>query len=246
MTSGTSAADRLLAFCGAVAVLPSSDLLGATRYAWPTGGAPAVLRIDLAVLPTPRGTPDVAAVATVLTTSLASVAAALRQPGGLVLRGLQSETAARLCDRLARIKGVQIELSEPQTATYDLFGRVDATVRRDLERLGLASCPTTGAAAAALDCGMADWLRRRHRRVAIDRRFQRFDVMLSDTCQTPRDRIADFIGLRTGVGRARVLDDPAPIRLEVGLPRGVARQFATDYAAIGLSVHLRLSGTGAA
>lgn len=178
-----------------------------------------------------------------------AVATALSQPGGLILTGLSPTEAERLRRTLRRIRGLAVSLSDPATATYDLFALTPppAALLRHLRLLGQLGDPLTGALAAGLDQRLCRHLTKRFDMgglLFLDRAFQRFDILLTGTGRWVSTELADFLTGRTALPRARfeTISPDTPIRIELGLTRTAARHFHADYAALGLETRLVLSG----
>lgn len=170
----------------------------------------------------------------------------LRQPGGAQFHdlpiGLVQDWQARCRTR----RDLEAAVSDGAGAVHDLFGPIPVALAADLRVLGLAGCAVSGARAAGLDGAMARWLERRHGVRALDRAFQRFDLMMLGCGRLAPREVADFLGLRTGLGvqdfaAASAL---APLRIEAALPRATALRFLADYGQIGVPVALRLARTG--
>lgn len=179
----------------------------------------------------------------------ARVAAALTQPGGLVLPDLPRAEAERLRRATRRIRGLAATLSDPTDAISDLFvqGPPPAALQHHLRLIGQQGDPVTGALAAGLDQRLCRHLMQRFPLpglLFIDRAFQRFDILLTGAGRWVSSELADFLTGRTALPRARfeTISPESPIRIEVGLTRGAARQFHADYAAMGLETRLALSG----
>lgn len=176
-----------------------------------------------------------------------TVLAGLAAPEGLVLPRTPAEVQV-LRHGLRREKGLRIVVSDPATAVHDLFlaGPVPQGLAVALLRLGLGRCTFSGAVAGAIDRRMAANLVARFGAAglfAMNRDFQRFDLFLTAARGVPLAQLADFLATRSPQPRARleVLSPALPVQVETGLARTVARQFAADYAAIGLETRLRLS-----
>lgn len=181
------------------------------------------------------------------------VAFALSRPGGMILPDQDPDVAIRHFAVLQRIRGLVIASSDPETAQYDLHltrplaasdqARLDACLRH----VGAREDALTGAVASGLTRALRDHVLTRLPDLgllAIDRRFQRFDLHLTGTCGWVTRDLADFLVSRTQQPRARfeTLSPAAPVTLDLGLRDVVARQFCSDYAAIGLFVRPVLAG----
>lgn len=183
------------------------------------------------------------------------VARALRHCGGLILEGLDGDTATALSARLARVRGLIVTHSDRATALYDIY-----TTRPlfDLEATRLAAVTSllgtrrdglTEAVATGLDRRNLDRLMSRLSDldlIALDRAFQRFDLVLTGVTGWTDADLADFLTARTHKPRAafEMLSPSEPVKLDLGLKLHVARQFCADYAAIGLMVRPVLSSRG--
>ncbi|MEY4871298.1 MAG: hypothetical protein RLZZ563_628 [Pseudomonadota bacterium] len=181
------------------------------------------------------------------------IAIALAQPGGLILQDLDGDDANSLCAQLRRTRGLVILRSDPETAVYDVFANrplSDAEghrLRSCLRLIGSTPDPVTGAVAAGLGRSLRDHVLSRLPDLglfALDRCFQRYDLMLSDVSGWLTKDLADFLAGRTAKPRSRfeVISPETPLPLDLGLTQQVARQFRGDYAAIGLNTRLVLSG----
>jgi hypothetical protein len=208
--------------------------------------------LGLALLPRGTTPPDrlAAPVAAVLGLAEDVVLRRLQRPGGLRLDGLTEPRCTGLKARLAPIRGLALVTSHPETARYGLFrtrAAADAALAADLRRLGLSRCALTGALAQDLDQPSGDWLLRRHPEaglVLVDMAAQRFGLFLSGPAGPLPGELADFLAPRLGLARTALTQrtGAAPLRLEAGLPLPALRQFAADYAAIGLPTVARLAG----
>lgn len=182
------------------------------------------------------------------------VMARLALPSGLIVTGLTWAEVERWSAALPRHGGVRLVISDPGSARYDLFSlvclkdqAVPAALTRQLKRLGISRCLATGALASDLTPAMRDHLMRRYwgaGLLAINRDFQRFDLMLLGTDGLSRVEMADFLATRVTVSRAALNDvgPAAPICIEHGLTRAQALAFQGEYTAIGLHTRLRLCG----
>ncbi|NUB44589.1 hypothetical protein GEU84_009365 [Fertoebacter nigrum] len=212
-----------------------------------TSGATAAPLLDLAVQAADGAAVHLPRLARILDLTPDTVMAGLAAPEGLVLPRTPSEVQALRHD-LRRERGLRLVASNPATALYDLFlaGPMPRGLGDALQRLGLGRCGFSGALAGALDRRMAANLVARFGAAglfAMNRDFQRFDLFLTAARGVPLAQVADFLATRSPQPRARLdpLSLALPIQVESGLARAVARQFAADYAAIGLETRLRLS-----
>lgn len=181
------------------------------------------------------------------------VSRALAGPGGLVLSDLPRAAADGLAATLRRTRGLVVLASDTATALYDIHC-ARPLARHESDRLAetlrlLGSEPDllTGAVAANLTRRHRDLLLARLPDLgllALDRSFQRFDLLLTGTTGWVTRELADFLTTRTQQPRARfeTLSSAAPLTLDLSLTMAVARQFCADYAAIGLFVRPILSG----
>lgn len=183
----------------------------------------------------------------------AEVTASLSRPGGLILADMPADEATTLCNRLRRTRGLVILRSDPETALYDVFATRPLSddeqhrLQACLRLIGSTADPVTGALAAGLGRSLRDHVLSRLPDLglfAIDRVFQRYDLMLTDVTGWVTKDLADFLVGRTAQPRSRfeVISPDAPLALDRGLGQNVARQFRGDYAAIGLHTRLILSG----
>jgi len=180
---------------------------------------------------------------------------ALCRPGGMVLPALPDKDAQALLDRLRPIRGLLVTPSDPRTAVHDLYATRPLTVA-ELARLATARSligampdPLTEAVAAGLDGASRNLLVSRLADLdllPLDRRFQRFDLVLTGASGWSRTDLADFLTSRTHLPRAAIeaLSPEAPVTLDLGLGWSTARQFCGDYGAIGLFVRPVLSRRG--
>lgn len=177
---------------------------------------------------------------------------AVMQAGGLVLAGqtvAQIEVLRRMFRQFA---GLQLTVSDPAQARFDLFARQPLTRYRrtvletHVAQLGLPACICSGALATGLtraqvqqvqagfaDCGL----------LALDQAFQRFDLYLTGI-SIPLRAAADFLAMRTDLTGVKLesVTPLAPLRLESALNRSAARAFCADYASIGLRAAAQLCG----
>jgi hypothetical protein len=173
-------------------------------------------------------------------------------PACAMIEGLDWQAVTTLRRRIRGVAGLRLLVSDPEQAHYDLIpvGRPadpDSTraLRRYLQRLGLGRCRLTGAVGANLDAAMRRLVMARFAQagvVALNRDFQRFDLILTDTPDPCRRELADFLASRTNLpassfagGEAR-----AALRIECGLTRADTLAFQADYAAIGIETRPRL------
>lgn len=198
--------------------------------------------------------PRVAArLARILRLDPADVTVALAQPGGLVFPDLPPAAADRVGALLRRTRGLVVLASDTATARHDIhLGR--PLTQGEADRLS-ETLRLIGTEADLLTGAVAMNLSRRHRDLllarlpdlgllAIDRSFQRFDLLLTGTTGWVTRELADFLTTRTHQPRARfeTISPAAPLTLDLALTLPVARQFCADYAAIGLFVRPILSG----
>lgn len=181
-----------------------------------------------------------------------AVVAGLGRPGGIVVTALDWTAVNGWRRRVRGMCGLQLLVSDPAGATFDLLpwdrpanpARL-APLLRFLRRLGLATCPLTGAVAAGIDRVMVRTVLRRFPDcglVALNRDFQRFDLVLAGTPMPVRHELASFLAARTALPPQAFArpDRVAGLRIECSLCRADALAFQTDYAAIGLETRLRL------
>lgn len=170
----------------------------------------------------------------------------LRRPGGAQFHDLPVEQVQAWQAACRGRRDLDVAVSPGEGALHDLFGPIAPALAADLRILGIPACPVTGARAAGLDRTLQRWLERRHAVKALDRAFQRFDlVMLGCGRFTPREA-ADFLSPRTGLGLEAfsAASARAPLRIEAALSRETALRFLADYRQIGVPVALRLTGGG--
>jgi hypothetical protein len=169
----------------------------------------------------------------------AEVTAGLAGPEGLVLRDLDDRALAPLQRALRSVATVRMVLSDPLTAVYDAFRTALPLPVADLSRLGLARCAFSGAVAAEMNQATARHLAQRAGAgLAIHNRdFLRFDLYLASASGFGTE-LAAFLESRSRIrGLESTGDQPL---IDSDLPHGVARQFISDYSAIGLKVQARL------
>jgi hypothetical protein len=213
-----------------------------------SGPATAEPRFDVALQAAgPEVAPRLAAaVGAFAGLAAAAAAQALAAPCGLLLTGLDWAAVGAL----RRLPGLRLAVSDPEAATYDLFPSADPDaagapeLARCLRRLGLGPCPLSGALAAQLDRRLKDHLTARLAGlpvVAVNRDFQRFDLVLAEMPAAMDGALRGFIAGRAArAGLAAPAAAGAPPCLERGLDRADALCFHADYAAIGIAVRLRL------
>lgn len=215
-----------------------------------------VTRFDMAlqVLPCGLRPAVLAALAETLGHSPDKARQALAAPAGLVQAGLDWDRICLWRRAMPRLAGLRMVISDPETARHDLFPvepPIDpaepARLGQSVARLGLSCCAITGAVACDLDRALCDHLLRRHPGagvVAINRDFQRYDLMLTGCDGMPLAEMADFLSARTALPRAALVRSgpAAPLTIEQGLTRGQALSFHAEYAAIGMQTRLRLAG----
>lgn len=208
-------------------------------------------RRDLALIP--RHDADLPALAAALAARLdrsaPCIAAALRRPGGLVLEGLDPAIARDWQAVARRLPGLCVVLSDPAAAIYDLlpWGEPSGPVApflRHLRVLGLGPCPLTGGPGAGLDAMLRDHVMRRFPAagvIAVDRAFQRFDLLLIRAPGLSAQDLAGFLGLRAGVAPQALAGcgPDRPLTIDRGIARAAALRFQSEYAAIGIDTRLR-------
>jgi hypothetical protein len=187
-----------------------------------------------------------------LCTPPAETAAELDRPCGLLRQGLVWSDVERWRRRTRGIGGLQFLVSDPETARFDLlpWDRPANPPRlshllRFLRRLGLGTCPITGAVAAGIDRATVSLVLRRYPDcglVPLNRDFQRFDLVMAGTPVPVNRELACFLAARTALP-PNAFARPgglAGLQIEGALSRADALAFQADYAAIGLDTRLRL------
>ncbi len=215
----------------------------------------AALRFDLSVQKAIWADTHVVAekLALALGREPALIAQALDHPGGLMLCDLGPLQAREMQVRLAPIRGIFVLQGDQDGAIYDLFLPDALTAAQSLRLMSALSPmaarpdPLTGACATDLCPALRDRLFTRLPDLgllAIDRRFQRFDLYLTGVTGWVTRDLADFLAVRTGQPRAlfEVISPSKPLLIDHGLTPAVLRQFRADYAAIGLSTRPLLRG----
>lgn len=170
-----------------------------------------------------------------------AIAAGLAGPEGLVLRDLEDQAVAPLKKALRSIGTIRVALSDPLTATYDAFSTERPMPVAELSRLGLARCAFSGAVAAEMNHATARHLAQRAETALViyNREFLRFDLYLASASGFGKE-LATFLESRSRI-RGLKGDGSRPM-IDTDLPYAVARQFISDYSAIGLEVRARLRG----
>jgi hypothetical protein len=200
--------------------------------------------VDVALQPTAGfGPASATRVAQLVALEPSAVAAEMARPGGLVLRGMSEAEAETLRRGLRRDAGVRLLQSAGPSAIYDAWRRPGEPVPvSELIRLGLGGEPATGAVATGLNASTARHLARRLGRylLIVNRDFQRFDLRLVGSPGVDPADLRSFLAGRAGGGSLRPAGDPGLIDRD--LSHGAMRQFAADYAAIGLVVRAELRG----
>ena len=170
-----------------------------------------------------------------------AIAAGLAGPEGLVLRDLEDQAVAPLKKALRSIGTIRVALSDPLTATYDAFSTERPMPVAELSRLGLARCAFSGAVAAEMNHATARHLAQRAETALViyNREFLRFDLYLASASGFGKE-LATFLESRSRI-RGLKGDGSRPM-IDSDLPYAVARQFISDYSAIGLEVQARLRG----
>jgi hypothetical protein len=169
------------------------------------------------------------------------VAAGLASPEGLVLRDMDDSSLAPLKAALRSLGAVRKVLSDPLTAIYDAFATDSRLPVADLTRLGLARCAFSGAVATEMNHATARHLAQRAgASLSIcNRDFLRFDLYLASASGFGKE-LAAFLESRSHVRASG--DAKGQPMIDSDLPFDVARQFISDYSAIGLEVQARLHG----
>jgi hypothetical protein len=173
-------------------------------------------------------------------------------PDCAVVEGLDWSAVTALRRRIRGVVGLRLLVSDPEQAIYDLLPQGRPTdpdsaraLGRYLQRLGLARCALTGAVAAGLDAAMRRLVMARFPQagvVALNRDFQRFDLILAGAPGIERRELADFLAARSSLPPQAFArgEAQAGLRLECGLTRADALAFQADYAAIGIETRPRL------
>ena len=212
--------------------------------------ASCALTFDLAIQPTANApAADIAGyLAKRLNRPEASFLSLLQAPGGLVVQNLTwpSASAWRSDKGLSR---ALILMSETAGAPYDILpwyrpqnSASAAGLARHLSVLGLSPCPLTGAVAAGIEHAMAAHLLRRYGNaglLAVNRDFQRFDLIMTGSPGLSARELADFLTTRTGQPRKPGMSAPSEA-IDCALTRADALAFQADYALIGIETRLRL------
>ncbi|MGQ0564873.1 MAG: hypothetical protein ACT4OK_07350 [Gemmobacter sp.] len=174
----------------------------------------------------------------------------------VVIEGLDWPAVSAMRRRIKGVAGLRVLVSDPDQASYDLIplGRpADPDSARDLarhlQRLGLARCALTGAVGADLDAPMRHLVLARFPQagvVALNRDFQRFDLILTGAPDPSRRELADFLSTRTSLPHAAFAsgNSHAGLRIECSLTRADTLAFQADYAAIGIETRPQLVFTG--
>lgn len=221
------------------ALLP---LFGLRVRVEPEGSAAAEAeetRFDLSVQC--AGPADAPALAATLGLTVGEVREGLSRPGGLTLPGRDWAEVGALRARLCLLRGLRVAVSDPERATYDLIAwgrptRPDeaAGLLRHSRRLGLGPCALTGAAVGGADRALRDHLLARFPGagvIAVNRDFQRFDLLLTASPGLGERDLADFLASR---GPHVASASGAGLCIERGLSRADTLCFQTDYAVIGI------------
>lgn len=187
-----------------------------------------------------------------LAVSAGAAVAGLGRPGGMIVAGLDWTAVEGWRRRVRGVAGLQLLVSDPSGATYDLlpWDRPAAGARlgpllRFLRRLGLAPCPMTGAVAAGLDTAMVRAVLRRYPDcglLALNRDFQRFDLVIAGATAPVQPELASFLATRTALSAQAfgAAGQTGDLRIECALSRADAMAFMADYAAIGVETRPRL------
>jgi hypothetical protein len=172
--------------------------------------------------------------------------AMLDMPSGVVIEGLDWSGVVTLRRRIKSEPGLRMMISDPQSASYDVipWGRPAdpasaIALTRHLRRLGVARCALTGAVGADLDAAMRTHVLSRFPEagvIALNRDFQRFDLILTGAPDLPQRDLADFLAARAQVPHALLARPGAApgLRIECALTRADTLAFQADYAAIGI------------
>lgn len=191
-------------------------------------------------------------------TSAAAGAVTMNLSACAVIEGLDWPAVAALRRGAKGVAGLRVLVSDPEQASYDLIPLdhpADAgsacALERHLRRLGLGRCAMTGAVGADLDAAMRRLVMVRFPRAgvtALNRDFQRFDLVLSGSPDPARRELTDFLATRTSLPASAFAGQQARVglRIECGLTRADALAFQSDYAAIGIETRPRLVFTGEA
>lgn len=172
-------------------------------------------------------------------------------PEGHVLTDLPPAKAEWLCHALRKLPGVATSVSEQQTALYDLFAEAELTeqestaVRRHLRLLGAS----VGGFGDAIGCGLDRRVLERMLQKFPDlglfganQAFQRHELLIIGRGTLTQQEFVDFLVTRPIASAipARQLLRSLPLQVECFLTRTAARQFLSDYTAIGMQAVTRL------
>lgn len=204
------------------------------------GAEPEEPRFDLSVQVAGPEAARSAGLAALLGVTPEDAREGLALPGGLVLAGLDWAEVGALRARLAGMRGLRVAVSDPERASYDLIawgrparpGRAGALLRQ-ARRLGLGPCAMTGALAAGADRALRDHLLGRFPGagvIAVNRDFQRFDLILTGTRGIGERELAAFLACRGPL----LPSSGGGACIDRGLTRADALCFQADYAVIGL------------
>jgi hypothetical protein len=170
---------------------------------------------------------------------------------GHVIGDLSPAKAEWLCHALRRQTGVTTAVSEHQTALYDLFAEAELTeqestaVRRHLRLLGASVGGFGDAIGVGLDRRVLDRMLQRFPDLGLfgaNQTFQRHALLIIGKGTLSQQEFVDFLMTRpiAGAVPARQLLRALPLRVENFLTRAAAKQFLSDYTAIGMQAVTRL------
>ncbi len=172
-------------------------------------------------------------------------------PAGLVLTGLSPARAEWLCDALRPLTGAQTTISDHHSALYDLFAPSgltedeDLAVRRYLSLVGAVPGGFGDAVGTGLERRVLDRVLARFKTydlVGVNQAFQRHDLLIIGKGSLIVTEFVDFLMTRPAAQciPMRKLMEALPLKLEGSLTRTRARQFLSDYSAIGMQAVTRL------
>ena len=173
-------------------------------------------------------------------------------PSGLLISDLPRQRADLILSHLQNISGLEVASCAQSQSRHDLFAgpgglRAEhSVILRHLADAGYAAAFPWPVLAQGLDLAMLRRLDARfpgHGLLAVNQKFQRYDLTLIGLGDVSARDFADFLTTRghTPSATFQALRAGQGLRMESGLTRATAAQFLADYAMIGLQVRADLA-----
>jgi hypothetical protein len=199
----------------------------------------------------PKHAPDLIARLDALLGPTGLTVASFDTVAGLVLSDLPLPRAETICRWVSQVPGVHTAMSEHRSARFDLFAqselseRDEVEVKRHLRLLGAATGGFGNAVGSGLERIVLDRMLARFADldlVGVNQAFQRHELVIVGKGSLSLQEFADFLMTRPAAHwiPMRNLLEALPMRVEGCLTRPAAKQFLSDYSAIGIEAITRL------